>query len=126
MTVQAQVTNGGTLDHSMAASDGDGVVEFLWRQQANSDNQLVANVAAGPSLTITAGAHPVFAATSVLNAASYVPGLVPGGIATIFGTRMGGQNACVLINGITAQLLFAAMASSILLCPPVHRPEPPM
>ena len=55
VTVQAQATNGGTLDHSMAASDGDGVVEFLWRQQANSDNQLVANVASGPSLTITAG-----------------------------------------------------------------------
>jgi len=108
VTVQAQATNGGSLDRSTASTDADGVVQFLWRQQGDSDNQLVATVASGPSLTITAGAPPVFTANAVLNAASYVPGLVPGGIATIFGTRMGGQNAHVLINGNTAQLLFGS------------------
>jgi uncharacterized protein (TIGR03437 family) len=104
--VQAQVTSGGSLDRSLASSDANGVVEFVWTQRTDGDNQLVAGVASGPSITITAGAPPVFAAGSVLNAASYVPGLVPGGIATIFGTRLGGQNARVLINGQTAQLLF--------------------
>jgi uncharacterized protein (TIGR03437 family) len=108
VTVQAQVSSGGALDHSSASTDVNGIVEFLWRQSADSDNQLVATIPSGASVTITAGAPPVFTAASVLNAASYVPGLVPGGIATIFGTRMGGQNAHVLINGNTAQLLFGS------------------
>ena len=100
VTVQAQVTNGGSLNRAMASSDVDGVVEFLWTQQPDRDNQLIAAVASGPSITITAGAPPVFAAGSVLNAASYVPGLVPGSIATIFGTRLGGQNAHVLVMAL--------------------------
>ena len=49
----------------------------------------------------------MFAATSVLNAASYAPGLVPGGIATIFGMRMGGSQARVLVNGRLTQTLFS-------------------
>jgi uncharacterized protein (TIGR03437 family) len=104
--VEAQVTSGGSLDRTAASSDADGVVQFLWTQQPDRENQLVAAVASGPSVTITAGAPPVFTASAVLNAASYVPGLAPGGIATIFGTRLGGQNARVLINGATASLLF--------------------
>ena len=55
VTVQAQATNGGAVDRSTASTDADGLVQFLWRQQADSDNQLVATVASGPSLTITAG-----------------------------------------------------------------------
>jgi uncharacterized protein (TIGR03437 family) len=106
VAVQAQVTSGGSLDRAVAASDADGIVEFLWTQQPDRENQLIAAVASGPSVTITAGAPPVFTAGAVLNAASYVPGLVPGGIASIFGTRLGGQNARVLINGSTASLLF--------------------
>jgi uncharacterized protein (TIGR03437 family) len=106
VAVQAQASEGGSLDRAVASTDADGIVEFRWTQQPDRENQLVAAVASGPSVTITAGAPPVFAAAGVLNAASYVPGLVPGGIATIFGARLGGQNARVVIGGQTAQLLF--------------------
>ena len=55
VSVQAQVTSGGSLDRAVAASDADGVVEFLWTQQPDRENQLIAAVASGPSVTITAG-----------------------------------------------------------------------
>jgi uncharacterized protein (TIGR03437 family) len=105
VTVQARTSAGGSVDQAAVVSDADGTVQFRW-SQSDSANQLVASIASGPSVTILAGAKPAFAAGSVLNAASYAPGLVPGGIGSIFGVRLGGSNARVLINGTTAQLLF--------------------
>ncbi len=104
VTVQAR-TRGGSLNQPSAVSDTNGDVQFQWSQQSDED-QLVASISTGPSLTIYAGVKPIFAPTSILNAASFAPGLVPGGIASIFGVRLGGDNAQVVINGLTADLLF--------------------
>ncbi|HYI93475.1 MAG TPA: hypothetical protein VEX68_08020 [Bryobacteraceae bacterium] len=104
VTVQARAS-GGSLNQPFAVSDGNGDVQFQWVQQSDED-QLVASVPSGRSLTIYAGVKPIFAPTSILNAASFAPGLVPGGIASIFGVRLGGENAEVLINGSTSDLLF--------------------
>lgn len=107
VTVQARAVGGGSLDKASAVSDSDGIVQFQWALEKDSDDQqLVANVPSGPSVTIDGGTRPVFAATGVLNAASFAPGLTPGGISVIFGARLGGGNARVLVNGQTAQLLF--------------------
>ena len=104
VTVQAR-TRGGSLNQPSAVSDTNGDVQFQWTQQSDED-QLIASISTGPSLTIYAGVKPIFAPTSILNAASFAPGLVPGGIASIFGVRLGGDNAQVVINGLTADLLF--------------------
>lgn len=107
VAVQARTAGGGSVDRSSAISDGNGVVQFGWTQPAESASQLLASINTGPSVAIDAAARPAFSAGSVVNAASYAPGLTPGGIATIFGTNMGGTNARVSIGGRTAQVLFA-------------------
>jgi len=68
---------------------------------------LQASIASGPSVTINAAARPAFSPASVLNAASLSAGIVPGGIASVFGANMGGTNAHVFLNGRPATVLFA-------------------
>lgn len=105
VTVQARVT-GGTVDRASAVTDADGMVQFAWTQSTSAVNALSVSVSGGPTLALTTNAAPLFAANAILNAASYVSGLVPGGIATIFGSNLGGQNAKVFVNGESVQILF--------------------
>ena len=58
-------------------------------------------------MTISAAARPAFLPASVLNAASFVAGVVPGGIASVFGSNLGGTNARVFVNGRSTTVLFA-------------------
>lgn len=102
VSVQARA-NGGSLDQNAAVSDADGKVEF---RQNGAVSEIAVGINNGPSITISPGATPVFSAGSVVNAASFAPGIVPGEIASIFGTRLGGSNAQVLLNGKAARLFF--------------------
>jgi uncharacterized protein (TIGR03437 family) len=94
--------------------------------QAGVRVELVASAALGsaspsqfsPTITITAsvgdnlstafvlnvtGAVPVFTSQSVLNAASFEPGVVPGGLVTIFGTGLSsGISGTVFVGGDTS------------------------
>jgi len=108
VSVQARVNQGGSLDRSASVSDADGVVEFVWRQQPGLENQVIVGVNGGPSTSITAAIPPAFTANTVVNAASYTPGVVPGGIAVVFGTHLGGSNGRVLLGGKAAQVLFGS------------------
>lgn len=105
VTVAAQVFGGGSIDRASAISDADGLVEFRWNQPA-AGGELKVRVLAGPSVTIAGAPKPAFAATGVLNAASFAPGLAPGGLATIFGARLGGAAARVTIGGKAASVFF--------------------
>lgn len=51
-----------------------------------------------------------FSAASVVNGASFLPGIAPGGIAAIFGTGLAkaGETPVVEINGVAQQVLFAS------------------
>ncbi len=107
VVVQARATGGGSVDHASGVADANGVVEFTWTQPADSASQFLASIGSGPSVTISAAARPAFLPASVLNAASFVAGVVPGGIASIFGSNLGGTNASVLVNGRSTTVLFA-------------------
>lgn len=107
VVVQARATGGGSVDRPSGVADANGVVEFTWTQPTDTASQFLASVGSGPSVTISAAARPAFLPTSVLNAASFVAGVVPGGIASIFGSNLGGTNAQVFVNGRPAPVLFA-------------------
>ncbi|HYP08850.1 MAG TPA: hypothetical protein VER03_21645, partial [Bryobacteraceae bacterium] len=105
--VQASASAGGSLDRASAPTAANGIAEFRWTQSTQGANSVQVSVAGGPSETIRAAAAPSFAATGIVNAASYVAGLVPGSIATVFGANLGGDNAQVILNGRSAQVFFA-------------------
>jgi uncharacterized protein (TIGR03437 family) len=107
VTVRAAASAGGSLDRASAISGADGTAEFQWTQTTQSANTITASVAGGPTTTISAAAAPSFSVAGIVNAASYVTGLVPGGIATLFGANLGGDNAQVLVNNSSVDVLFA-------------------
>jgi uncharacterized protein (TIGR03437 family) len=71
-------------------------------------NTITITASAGDDLTTTfllnvIGQTPVFTVNGVLNAASYQPGVVPGGLAAIFGTGLSeGVSGTVFVNGDTS------------------------
>jgi uncharacterized protein (TIGR03437 family) len=107
VVVQARATGGGSVDRLSGIADANGVVEFAWTLPADSASQLLASIESGPSVAISAAARPTFLSANVLNAASFVAGVVPGGIASVFGSNLGGTNARVFVNGRSTTVLFA-------------------
>jgi uncharacterized protein (TIGR03437 family) len=108
VTVQAAASAGGSLNRPSAVTGADGIAEFQWTQTTQAANTITASVAGGPTATIKAAAAPSFAAAGIVNAASYASGLVPGGIATLFGANLGGTNAQVLVNNSPVEVLFSS------------------
>ncbi len=102
--VTSHVTGGGSADVS-AKSDENGLVRFTWTPGPGPVNQLTLAIANGPQSTAVALGRPAFAAAAVVNAASFVSGISPGGIATLFGTNL--LDASVLINGVPTTVFFA-------------------
>ncbi len=101
--VTSSVTGGGKADVS-ARSDENGVVRFTWTAGAGPLNELTLSIANGPRVTVVALSRPAFSAGSVVNAASFVPGISPGSIATLFGTNL--SDASVSINNTPATVFF--------------------
>jgi uncharacterized protein (TIGR03437 family) len=131
VSITARV-NGGTLSDPVAVSDVNGEVRFAWSNpqalgtfEANIGGSTVQPVA----LRLTG--RPSTAANAIVNAASYVPGLTPGGLVSIFGSGLsGGQsaqanlplpyglaNVQVLINGLAARLLYVSDGQINILVP---------
>ncbi len=108
--VSATVPN-GTVDPTFAITDETGIATFRWIPSA-STGQLRAAIegASISSATVTLVAQPVVSANGVVNAASYVPGLTPGSLATIFGSGLsnGDLSAQVLVNGIAASVSYVS------------------
>ena len=108
---------------SVAVTGPDGVAEFHWSLGFGPASRLRLSVEAMPAVSLTLqadGAQPAIA--TVVNAASWSPGIAPGGLATISGSRLGaGQIAwasppwpaalggvSVLLNGKPAPLLYVS------------------
>jgi uncharacterized protein (TIGR03437 family) len=105
--IKAAATAGGSVTPATAAADASGQAGFQWTPGAGSANQLVLSLEAAPTVTLTLAAGsavPVIAA--VVNAASYVAGVVPGSLATLFGANLSG--ASVALNGTAVQSSYAS------------------
>ncbi|MFB3776751.1 MAG: hypothetical protein ACE141_04045 [Bryobacteraceae bacterium] len=83
VSVSALASSGGSVSPQLATSDDAGLVRFTWTP----------GVGEQPQLTLAAQGAEGFVYEGVVNAASYAPGLAPGGFASIFGYRMAGGGA---------------------------------
>jgi uncharacterized protein (TIGR03437 family) len=109
--VLATPSAGGSVDAAAAATAQDGTASFRWTPGSAGVNRLQLTVEGAPAATVslTAGSAVVLA-RSVVNAASSVPGMAPGAIATIYGNNLavpGGAPTAVLVNGNSVPVLFA-------------------
>ncbi|HBY59574.1 MAG TPA: hypothetical protein DEH78_07105 [Solibacterales bacterium] len=81
---------GGEVSPPSAVSDENGLVRFTWTPGSSPLNELKAVVEASsePALTLTALSRPAVLDPGAVNAASYFPGLTPGGFASVFGANL--------------------------------------
>lgn len=104
--VRGRLASGTPLSRSTVTSDANGTALFAWTPVFGREESLSVEVDGGPSLSVGPAGRPDFAASSVLNAASFSPGMVSGGIATIFGKRLGGSDARVVVDGRSVPVFF--------------------
>lgn len=121
--VNAAPFSGGSVSPASVVSDASGLARFQWTPGAGPVYQLnfsldgtQANAAA------TALSRPFIAAGGVVNAASFQPGIVSGGIGTIFGASLAAGETVsgtppfsdslagvqIRINGLPASLLYVS------------------
>jgi uncharacterized protein (TIGR03437 family) len=98
---------GAGVSPASALTGPDGRASFQWTPTAEPLQVLQFGVAGSPLpvAEVVALGRPVFASTSVVNAASFRPGITPGGIATIFGTNLAQPQ--VTVEGTAAQVFYA-------------------
>ena len=101
-------TTSGSVTPAIATADAAGFASFQWTP-GRSGSQPAQTLAWRPrppsALTLNAGsAVPVIGA--VVNAASFVAGVAPGSLATLFGANLGG--ATVLLNGVDVRPFYAS------------------
>ena len=97
----------GSVTPATATTDAAGLATFQWTPGTDSVNQLTLSLVGAPSVTLTlkaGSAVPVI--SSVVNAASFVAGVSPGSLATLFGVNL--ALASVLLNGLVVQSSFAS------------------
>jgi uncharacterized protein (TIGR03437 family) len=101
------LVSGGTVSPASAVTGPDGRVTFQWTPGADSSNILRFSVEGVPlpSVEVFALGRPAFEPTAVVNAASFRPGITPGGIATIFGANL--AEAQVTVEGAAAHVFYA-------------------
>ena len=101
------VATGGTVSPASALTGPDGRASFTWTPTSEPLNSLQFRIegAAAPLAEAFALSKPAFATTSVLNAASFRPGIVPGSIATIFGANLFAP--VVTVEGARAQIFYS-------------------
>jgi uncharacterized protein (TIGR03437 family) len=85
----------------------DGRATFQWTPADQPLNVLQFRIdrESSPVVEAIALGRPAFASTAVVNAASFRPGITPGGIATIFGANLAG--AKVTVEGQPAQIFYS-------------------
>lgn len=122
--IVVNVSPGGSVQPASAITDERGIAEFRWTPGANPLNELSASVegSSAAPLTATALGPPAIADSAIVNAASYQPGITPGGLGRIFGANLAagarvaaGMNwanslagVVVRINGTPTPLLFVS------------------
>jgi uncharacterized protein (TIGR03437 family) len=99
-------TTSGSVTPAIATADAAGFATFQWTP-VDAVNQLKLSVEAAPTVTLTltrGSAVPLIGA--VVNAASYVAGVAPGSLATLFGVNL--ALASVLLNGVDVRPFYAS------------------
>ncbi len=122
ITVGVAVSRGGSVQPASAVTAEDGTARFRWTPGAGPVYELRATIPGGsaPAIASVTGALPTIAADGVVNAASFKPGLVPGGLATMFGAQFApgattvtaGGRAAVVLASTDRQINFVAPAST--------------
>lgn len=86
VTIQAADNSGGSVSAATATTDANGQATFNWTPGASVPARLTLTLA-GSNVTsvVSATGSPRVAAANVVNAASFSPGITPGGIATLYG-----------------------------------------
>lgn len=116
--VQASASTGGSVTPAVGVTDTQGRVSFNWSPGVSGGQVLTTRIegASGAPLFITApSGGNRFSFTAPVNAASGAPGLSPGGIATIYGSKLSG--AQVLLDGKSAPVLFVSEAQVNFIVP---------
>jgi uncharacterized protein (TIGR03437 family) len=99
-------TTSGSVTPAVAAADASGLASFQWAPDGGTISQLKLSVEAAPTVSLTlnwGSTVPVIGA--VVNAASYVAGISPGSLATLFGVNLSG--VIVLLNGTDVHPFYA-------------------
>ena len=101
------LATGGAVSPASALTGPDGRASFQWTPSAVPSQMLRFTIEGSPIPVAEAIAlgRPAFAATAVVNAASFRPGITPGGIATIFGANLAQPQ--VTVEGVRAQIFYA-------------------
>ena len=123
----------GTVEAPAAVTDQNGIASFRWTP-ASSSGTLTAAIdgASAATATVLFAGRPVIGATGIVNAASYVPGITPGSLATIFGAGLssgvtltpaaplpfGAGGVQVLVGGIAARLSYISDTQINFVVPP--------
>ena len=89
LRVRASLAGGGTVAPAVAVTGEDGRASFQWTPGAGPLYQLTATLEGGTAAAIASAlGRPFAVAESVVNAASFRPGLSPGGLASVFGVNL--------------------------------------
>ncbi|PYT30287.1 MAG: hypothetical protein DMG57_08555 [Acidobacteria bacterium] len=123
-TVQAWASVGGSVSPQSATSDANGFVTFRWAPGAGPMHLQVtlSGSQTGAGLTIMALPPTSISPSGIVNAASFVAGLSPGALSTVYGTTLAGgitaqsmlpwpdsiNGVRVLVNGQPSQLLYVS------------------
>jgi uncharacterized protein (TIGR03437 family) len=122
--ITAAPSEGGSVASSRVTTGENGQARFDWTSGSGPVLELRLALAAAPTVTVTATAvgTPLIAANGIVNAASFVPGIAPGAIASIFGSSMAGGalrtasfplrdelgGVRVLVNGLRATPIYVS------------------
>ena len=101
------IATGGLASPPSALTGPDGRASFRWTPSAEPRQilRLAVEGSTVPVAEVIALGRPTFAAAAVVNAASYRPGITPGGIATIFGSNLAEPR--VRVEGVSARVFYA-------------------
>jgi len=121
--VQAIANTGGSVTPQVGITDAAGAVSFYWTPGGAGQLQLfLEGTSPSTGIGITALPPTSINMAGIVNAASFVTGISPGGLATIYGTTLAGGNVAwatvpwpsdlgnvqVLVNNEPAQLLYVS------------------
>jgi len=123
MRVQAKANAGGSVTPQVGITDAAGFVSFQWTPGSAGQLQVfLEGTSPSAGVGITALPPTSINSAGIVNAASFVTGISPGGLATIYGTTLAGGavawanapwpsdlgNVQVLVNNEPSQLLYVS------------------
>jgi uncharacterized protein (TIGR03437 family) len=126
LRLSARPTAGGTVTPSEAVTDQEGYASFQWTPGPARMNELtleLAGAAPGAGLIVATVGTPEVNANGTVNAASYLSGITPGALASVFGANLAAgavgyatslplpfrlADVQVLLNGLPAPLLYVS------------------